>query len=62
MKTWSTQTGVARALEHVLELLAEPGGFPEDRGERIAHGAEIASELVGQLDSRRESTAARGDN
>jgi hypothetical protein len=58
MKTWTTETWVAGAPKYVLELLTDP----EDRDERIAYRAEIASELVDQFDSHRESMTARGGN
>jgi hypothetical protein len=62
MKTWTTETRVARAPEHVLEALTEPDDLPKDRDERIAYRGEIASELVEPFESRRESTIVRGDN
>jgi hypothetical protein len=62
MKTWITETWVARAPEHVLEALTEPDHLPKDRDERIANRAEIASELMEQFESRRESVIVRGDN
>jgi hypothetical protein len=62
MKTWTTETGAARAPEHVLEALTEPDDLPKDRDERTAYQVEIASELMEQFESRRESVIVRGDN